>query len=101
MSTDTPAAPEAPFIISCEALSRAIIELNSMSPCDGIVMTRSGEVKVGDAADEETLCMLIPAPTLARQLTADGLSSYTGKELQKWADAYDREPLQAIVDAAR
>ena len=45
--------------------------------------------------------MLIPAGVLARQLTADGLSSYTGKELKKWADSYDREPLQAKVNAAR
>ncbi len=84
-----------------EAVTSAIILLNSMSPCDGVVMTRSGEVKVGYAADAETLCMLIPAPVLARQLTADGLSSYAGKELKKWADAYDMEPLQALVDAAR
>ncbi len=101
MSTDSPAAPETPFIISREALSAAIIELNSMSPCDGVIMTRSGGVKVGYAADAETLCMLIPAPLLARQLTADGLSSYAGKELKKWADAYALEPLQAMVDAAR
>ncbi len=101
MNTDSPAAPEAPFAISREALTSAIIELNSMSPCDGVIMTRSGEVKVGYAADAETLCMLIPAPVLARQLTADGLSSYSGKELKKWADAYAMEPLQALVDAAR
>ncbi len=72
-----------------------------MSPCDGVIMTRSGEVKAGYETDAETLCMLIPAPQLARQLTADGLSSYTGKELKKWADAYALEPLQARVDAAR
>ncbi len=72
-----------------------------MCPCDGVVMTSSGEVKVGYAADAETLCMLIPAGKLARQLTADGLSSYSGKELKKWADAYEMEPLQAQVDAAR
>ncbi len=98
MSTDSAAAP---FTVTQEALSAAIIELNSMSPCDGVVMTRSGEVKVGYAADADTLCMLIPAPTLARQLTADGLSSYTGKELKKWAEAYNIEPLQALVNAAR
>ncbi len=98
MSTDSATTP---FVVSQEALSAAIIELNSMSPCDGVIMTRSGEVKVGYAADEDTLCMLIPAPTLARQLTADGLSSYSGKELRKWADAYALEPLQAMVDAAR
>ncbi len=101
MSTDTPAAPEAPFTITHEALTAAIIELNSMSRCDGVIMTRSGEVKVGYAADAETLSMLIPAPVLARQLTADGLSSYAGKELKKWADAYEIAPLQAMVDAAR
>ncbi len=72
-----------------------------MSPCDGVIMTRSGEVKVGYEADAETLCMLIPAPQLARLLTADGLSSYTGKELKKWADAYALEPLQTRVDTAR
>ncbi len=99
MNTDP--ATSAPFAISREALTAAIIELNSMCPCDGVIMTRSGEVKVGYAADAETLCMLIPAPTLARQLTADGLSSYSGKELKKWADAYALEPLQAMVDAAR
>ncbi len=98
VSTDSAMTP---FIVSQEALSAAIIDLNSMSPCDGVIMTRSGEVKAGYAADEDTLCMLIPAPTLARQLTADGLSSYSGKELRKWADAYEREPLQSLVDAAR
>ncbi len=96
----TPEAP-APFTITQDALSRAIIELNSMSPCDGIVMTREGEVKCGYAAEDSTLCMLIPAPVLARQLTAAGLSSYTGKELKKWAEGYDAAPLQAVVDAAR
>ncbi|MGN0836345.1 MAG: hypothetical protein ACI4OS_02805 [Akkermansia sp.] len=45
--------------------------------------------------------MLLPSPQLARQLTADGLSSYTGKELKKWAESYDRAPLQALADAAR
>ncbi len=86
--------------ISREALTEAIIELNSMSLCDGVVMTRSGEVKAGYEADADTLCMLIPAAVLARRLTADGLSSYTGKELRKWADAYELEPLQALVAAA-
>ena len=52
-------------------------------------------------ADADFLCMLIPAGVLARQLTADGLSSYTGKELKKWADAYELEPLQTKVNAAR
>ncbi len=91
---------DAPFTISPEELSQAIITLNSMSPCDGVVMTREGKVQAGYAADADTLCMLIPAPVLARQLTADGLSSYAGKELKKWADAYDVAPLQALVDAA-
>lgn len=77
------------FEINREQLTAAIIELNSMSPADGIVMTRSGEIKCGYADDPDTLRMLIPAPVLARQLTADGLSSYTGKELKKWADDYD------------
>ena len=72
-----------------------------MSPCDGVIMTRSGEVKAGYAADADFLCMLIPAPLLARQLTADGLSSYTGKELRKWAEAYDAAPLLEKVAAAR
>lgn len=88
------------FEIAQEALSLAIVELNSMSPCDAVVMTRSGVVKAGYDSDADTLCSLIPAGRLARQLTADGLSSYTGKELRKWADAYDRAPLQARVDAA-
>ena len=89
------------FEIQRDALTAAIVELNSMSPCDGVIMTRSGEVKVGYEADADFLCMLIPAGVLARQLTADGLSSYTGKELKKWADAYELEPLQAKVNAAR
>ena len=81
---------EAPtFEINREQLTKAIIELNSMSRADGIVMTRSGEVKCGYAADGDTLRMLIPAAVLARQLTADGLSSYTGKELKSWAENYD------------
>ncbi len=101
MSTDSPAAVEQSFAISREALTNAIIELNSMSPCDGVIMTHEGAVKVGYLSDEETLCMLITAPALARQLTADGLSSYSGKELKKWAEAYALEPLQALVDAAR
>ena len=96
MSTET--APS--FEIQQEALSAAIVTLNSMCPCDGVIMTRNGEVKVGYESDADFLCMLIPAGVLARQLTADGLSSYAGKELKKWADAYDREPLQAKVNAA-
>ena len=97
MSTET----DPSFEIQQEALSAAIVELNSMCPCDGVIMTRNGEVKVGYENDADFLCMLIPAGVLARQLTADGLSSYTGKELKKWADSYDREPLQAKVNAAR
>lgn len=62
-------------------------------------MTRAGAVKCGYAADYETHYMLIPAPLLARQLTADGLSSYTGNELKKWAEAYDIAPLQEKVAA--
>ena len=89
------------FEIQQEALSAAIVELNSMSPCDGVIMTRTGEVRVGYVSDEDFLCMLIPAGLLARQLTADGLSSYTGKELKKWADSYDIAPLQEKVNAAR
>ena len=88
------------FEIQRDDLTNAIVELNSMSPCDGVIMTRNGEVKVGYESDADFLCMLIPAGVLARQLTADGLSSYTGKELKKWADAYDLAPLEAKVKAA-
>ncbi len=90
-----------PFEITTDALTQAIVELNSMSPCDGVVMMRDGTVKCGYKSDPDVLCMLIPAGVLARQLTADGLSSYTGKELKKWADAYDKTPLRRIVDEAR
>jgi hypothetical protein len=45
--------------------------------------------------------MLIPAGILARQLTAAGLSSYTGKELKKWAGEYAVEPLVELVAEAR
>lgn len=86
--------------IDPEQLTSAIMELNSMSPCDGVVMTRSGQVKVGYEADADTLCMLLPAAKLARMLTAAGLSSYTVKELKQWAGDVDTAPLQAIVDAA-
>ena len=82
--SDTPT-----FEINREQLTKAIIELNSMSRADGVIMTRSGEIKCGYVNDPDTLRMLIPAGVLARQLTADGLSSYTGKELKKWADEYD------------
>ena len=97
MSTES----ENSYEIQRDALSAAIVELNSMCPCDGVIMTRTGEVKVGYESDADFFCMLIPAGVLARQLTADGLSSYTGKELKKWADSYDIEPLQAKVNAAR
>jgi hypothetical protein len=96
-----PTESENSFEILREPLSAAIVELNSMCPCDGVIMTRAGVVKVGYESDADFLCMLIPAGVLARQLTADGLSSYTGKELKKWADSYDIEPLQAKVNAAR
>ena len=89
------------FEIQRDDLTNAIVELNSMSPCDGVIMTRNGEVKVGYESDADFLCMLIPAGVLARQLTADGLSSYTGKELRKWADSYDLAPLQDKVNAVR
>ena len=95
-----PEGTDTSFEIQSDALSAAIVELNSMSPCDGVIMTRSGEVKVGYESDADFFCMLIPAGVLARQLTADGLSSYTGKELKKWADSYDLAPLQAKVDAS-
>lgn len=96
-----PTDNELSFEIQRDALTAAIVELNSMSPCDGVIMTTGGEVKVGYESDADFLCMLIPAGVLARQLTADGLSSYTGKELKKWADSYELEPLQAKVNAAR
>ena len=96
-----PMETEISFEIQRDALTAAIVELNSMCPCDGVIMTTAGEVKVGYENDADFLCMLIPSGVLARQLTADGLSSYTGKELKKWADAYELEPLQAKVNAAR
>ena len=89
------------FEIQRDALTNAIVELNSMSPCDGVIMTRNGEVKVGYESDADFLCMLIPAGVLARQLTADGLSSYGGKELKAWADKYEMEPLQELVRHAQ
>lgn len=96
-----PTDNEPSFEIQRDALTAAIVELNSMSPCDGVIMTTGGEVKVGYESDADFLCMLIPAGVLARQLTADGLSSYTGKELKKWADSYELDPLQTKVNAAR
>lgn len=95
-----PEGTDTSFEIQRDALSAAIVELNSMSPCDGVIMTRNGEVRVGYESDADFLCMLIPAGVLARQLTADGLSSYTGKELRKWADSYDLAPLQQKVNTA-
>lgn len=96
-----PTDNEPSFEIQRDALTAAIVELNSMSPCDGVIMTTGGEVKVGYESDADFLCMLIPAGVLARQLTADGLSSYTGKELKKWADSYELDPLQTKVNSAR
>ena len=96
-----PTTEDTTYEIQRDALTAAIIALNSMSPCDGVIMTQGGEVKVGYETDADFLCMLIPAVVLARQLTADGLSSYTGKELRKWADSYELAPLQDKVNAAR
>ncbi len=85
------------FPINREELTEAIIELNAMSRAQGIIMDQNGQIKTGNSSDADFLCMLIPAPTLARQLTADGLSSYTGKELKSWAEAYDIAPLELIL----
>ncbi len=91
---------EVTFEIDSDQLTAAIIELNSMSPCEGVIMNREGKVKVGCSGDEDFLCMLIPADVLARQLTADGLSSYSGKELKAWADKYEKEALRQLVQDA-
>ncbi len=88
------------FPINREELTAAIIELNSMSRAQGIIMNQQGQIKTGNPDDADFLYMLIPAPTLARQLTADGLSSYTGKELKAWADAYDITPLEGLIQQA-
>ena len=88
------------FEIDRDTLTDAIVELNSMSPADGIIMTVSGQVRTGYTNEEDFLCMLIPAGILARQLTAAGLSSYTGKELKKWAGEYAIEPLADLVAEA-
>ncbi|MBE6436088.1 MAG: hypothetical protein E7030_07785 [Akkermansiaceae bacterium] len=93
-------AEKVSYEIDRDALTAAIVELNSMSPADGVIMTRGGEVRTGYVTEPDFLCMLIPAGVLARQLTADGLSSYTGKELKKWAGEYAIEPLQEKVTAA-
>ncbi|HIX19642.1 MAG TPA: hypothetical protein H9862_03455 [Candidatus Akkermansia intestinigallinarum] len=100
MKIDYAAAPHPAFELRQEALSEAVIAQNNMSPCDGVIMTKTGELRPGYLDEPELLCMLIPAGQLARRLTADALSSYTGKELRKWADALDRAPLQKLVDAA-
>lgn len=89
------------FEIDRDTLTDAIVELNSMSPADGIIMTVAGQVRTGYTNEEDFLCMLIPAGILARQLTAAGLSSYTGKELKKWASEYAVEPLAELVAEAR
>ncbi len=94
---NTRMSSEATYEIDSEALTAAIIELNSMSPCDGVIMNRDGKIKVGNLTDDDFFCMLIPAGKLARQLTADGLASYAGKELKAWADKYDIEPLKEII----
>lgn len=100
MADESESTPQ-PFEVTQEALTAAIIKLNSMCPDDGVIMTKEGAICTGNESDANFLCMLIPTGKLARQLTADGLASYSGKELKKWADAYDRAPLQQIVDAAR
>ncbi len=86
-----------PYSINREQLSAAIIKLNAMSRCEGIVMTKQGEITVGNTGDKQTYCMLIPAPLLARQLTADGLSCYEAKELKKWADSYPLDMIENIL----
>lgn len=98
---DEPKPETQPFEVGQAELADAIIKLNSMCRDAGIIMTKEGSLCTGNETDENFFCMLIPAGRLARQLTADGLSSYTGKELRKWAESYDRAPLQAVVDAAR
>lgn len=88
------------YEIDRETLTAAIIELNSMSPCDGVIMNRDGKIRVGNLSDDDFFCMLIPAGKLARQLTADGLASYAGKELKAWADKYDIGPLEQLIQQA-
>lgn len=85
------------YNINQEELTAAIIELNAMSRAEGIIMTKDGHIRTGNRTEEDCLCMLIPAPLLARQLTADGLSSYSAKELKEWADRYDCTPLAHIL----
>ncbi len=86
--------------IKMDELVKAVMELNLMSPCDGVMMTRGGEVKVGYRNDKDTLCELISAEELARMLTASDLSSYTEKELRQWVREMDIAPLEAKVKAA-
>ncbi len=86
------------YNINQEELTAAIIELNAMSRAEGIIMSKDGHIRTGNCADVDYLCMLIPAPLLARQLTAAGLSSYSAKELKEWADKYDCAPLAQILE---
>ncbi len=86
--------------IDMEQLAAAVMKLNDMSPCDGIMMTRDGKIKVGYRTDPDTLCELISADELARKLTAEDLASYTEKELRHWAMQMDPAPLVAKIRAA-
>jgi len=88
-------------VIDQESLATAIIELNSMSRKEGVIMTQEGVIQTGNSNDEDFLCMLIPAAILARQLCADGLSSYTGKELSQWANDYDCTAVLEIIQQAQ
>ena len=83
-----------------DELVKAVMELNLMSPCDGVMMTRVGEIKVGYRDDKSTLCELISAGELARMLTASDMSSYTEKELRQWVQQMDVAPLVAKIKAA-
>ncbi len=83
-----------------EELVSALIELNTSTEHDALVLTRDGEVKAGDAAAEDTLCVLMTVNELGKRLCEDGLFAYTGKELRDWAEALDIAPLQAKADAA-
>ncbi len=86
--------------IKMDELVKAVMELNLMSPCDGVMMTRGGEIKVGYRDDKSTLCELISAGELARMLTASDMSSYTEKELRQWVQQMDVAPLVAKIKAA-
>ena len=83
-----------------DELVKAVMELNLMSPCDGVMMTRGGEIKVGYRDDKSTWCELISAGELARMLTASDMSSYTEKELRQWVQQMDVAPLVAKIKAA-